>query len=123
MSDPVVYVVQFQHHWDPHLGKLVPRFDLSDAERLGRLVYLLSPSAKPGDPRVVPELCHRLSQYRDGDHLLLIGSPVLIGIAFAIAARANDGRVSALQWSGKLRRYTAIESDLAWADEHGEEHY
>jgi hypothetical protein len=44
--------------------------------------------------------------------LLLIGNPILIGCAVAIAARANAGRVKLLQWSGTDQRYVTVQVDL-----------
>lgn len=108
-----VYVVQHQHRFDHSTGALVPKFDLSPAEQYGKLVYLLSPTASPFHPGpVIEELAAKLEGYRDGDHLLLVGNPILIGWVTALAADANDGRVSTLQWSGKDRRYLAVSANL-----------
>jgi hypothetical protein len=57
---------------------------------------------------VIAELREKLKDYRDGDHLLLVGNPVLIGLSVALAADFNEGRVSLLQWSGKDQRYIAV---------------
>ncbi len=104
-----VYVVQAQHRFDHTLGQLVPKYDLSRAESYGRLEYLLSPSANPFNPSaIIPELTEKLRNFGDGDCLLLIGNPALIGFATAIAADMNEGRVKLLQWSGKERRYIEI---------------
>lgn len=115
---PVVYVVQNQLclSGDPR-RPLRPKFDLGPAERHGRLVYLLGASAKPfGEDadvqQIVRELREGLASYSDADHLLLIGSPVLMGWTAAIAADVNDGRVSVLQWSGVRREYVAVRANL-----------
>lgn len=123
MSDPVVYVVQNQHRWDDRLGQLVPKFDLRPATSFGRLLYLVSPSAKPWDPSVLDDMRHRLSQYRDEDYLLCLGSPILIGWAAALAADANDGMLTMLQWSGTDREYRPVRAQLWEPDESAEEHY
>jgi hypothetical protein len=34
-----------------------------------------------------------------------VGSPVLIGLAVAVAAEYNNGNVGMLQWSGEKRSY------------------
>lgn len=114
-----VFVVQEQHRFDHSIGRLVPKFDLSPAEQHGRLVYLLSPTASPFSlgsvdtpGTVLAELMDKLQQFGDDDHLLLIGNPVLIGVATAIAADCNDGRVRLLQWSGKDRRYISVSASL-----------
>ncbi len=104
-----VYVVQNQHRWDGAHQRFVPKFDSTSAERFGELVYLLSPTAAPfrSEP-IIAELQEKLRDYRPGDHLLLVGNPVLIGFAVAIAADANDGHVDLLQWSGKDQRYIEV---------------
>ena len=107
-----VYVVQNQHRWDRDKQRFEPKFDLTPAEEFGELVYLLSPTAAPFRPEpVIQELREKLKDYREGDHLLLVGNPVLIGFAVTVAADANGGRVSLLQWSGKDQRYIAVEAN------------
>ncbi len=111
-EEPIVYVVQNQHKLDRDTNRLVPKFDMKAAEGFGRLVYLLSPTAAPFHPDpVVKELRLKLKDYRTGDHLLLVGNPALILAVGCIAATYNEGRVSVLQWSGRDRRYVAIEMD------------
>jgi hypothetical protein len=109
MNKTRVFVVQNQHRWNRDLQAFEPKFDLAPAAEFGELVYLLSPTAAPFRPEpVIEELKHKLADFRPGDHLLLVGNPVLIGFAVAIAADANDGDVSLLQWSGKDQRYIAV---------------
>lgn len=108
-----VYVVQDQRRYDRDTGQYVSKFDLSPAEEHGELRFLLTPTAAPFHPEsIMPELWHGLRHYGDGDHLLLVGNPILIGWATAIAADANDGRVSLLQWSGKDRRYIPVSAQV-----------
>ena len=112
-----VFVVQNQHHAD-HTGQLVPKFDLSPAQEYGKIVLLLSPSARPFSPRhVIGALSEALATFGDDDYLLLIGNPVLIGLAVAIASRRNCGRVRVLQWDGKARRYIPIFADISVIDQ------
>ncbi len=111
---PRVYVVQDQHKWDREAGRFVPKFDLSSAETFGELAYLLTPTAAPFRPEpVVDELRDKLVWFSDDDYLLLIGNPVLIGCAMAVAAQVNGGRVRVLQWSGKDQRYVPVLVNLA----------
>lgn len=110
MSQNKVFVVQNQHRWDRDTSTFVPKYDMSSAEQFGQLVYLLSPTAAPFNPApIVKELREKLADYREGDHLLLVGNPALILAVGAIAASYNDGRVSVLQWSGKEQRYVNIQ--------------
>jgi hypothetical protein len=108
-----VYAIQNQHRWDQGKGEFVPKFDLSSAKQYGDVEYLLTPTAAPfNSGPVVKELKQKLSWFGDNDSLLLIGNPVLIGCAVAIAAKVNNGRVKVLQWSGTDRRYVAVQLDL-----------
>lgn len=104
-----VFVVQNQMERDPHSGGLREKFDFSSAKKFGELVELLSPGCAPANnDEVVAELKEKLRDFCDDDHLLLVGNPVLIGLAYAIAADANEGRVRALQWHGRKRQYNSI---------------
>lgn len=116
-----VFIVQNQHRANPKSGALEPKFDLSPAEEYGDFEFLLSPTARPFNPEhVVGVLKERLRDFRDDDSLLLIGNPVLIGLAVAVAASFNNGRVAMLQWSGSERRYVRVEADLATPVELGD---
>lgn len=109
-----VFVVQNPHRLDRETQTLKPVFDLTPAEEYGELHYLLSPSASPFSPEtILPELIAKLEDFQDDDHLLLIGSPILIGWAVAVAADWNNGRVSCLQWNGRDRRYVRVAADIS----------
>jgi len=105
-----VFAVQQQMRFDQTSKELVPRFtSIKKAERWGDIVYLLSPSAHPFNPDLVlGDLHEKLSGFSDQDYLLLIGNPGLIGMATALAAYYNEGRVKLLQWSGRHNEYTEI---------------
>jgi hypothetical protein len=108
-----VFVVQRQHKLVQATNELVPKFDLTPAEKYGELIFLLSPTARPYNPQpVIDDLRRSLAGYTSDDYLLLIGNPVLIGLAMSVAARSGDGRVKLLQWSGKKQEYIPIEVDL-----------
>ncbi|MCK5600420.1 hypothetical protein KAR91_01020 [Candidatus Pacearchaeota archaeon] len=108
----IVYVVQNQMRFDREKGELVPRFNLSSAEQYGELSYLLSPSASPFNPEgVLKEMAERLADFTSEDYLLLVGNPVLIGMASALAADIA-GVVQFLQWSGKDQKYITIRAEV-----------
>ncbi len=109
-----VYAVQQQMRFVPEKKELAPRFpSINKAQRFGNIVYLLSPSAHPFNPELVlGDLHEKLSSFSDSDHLLLIGNPALIGMATAIAAYYNNGRVCMLQWSGRHGDYTEIVAEI-----------
>ncbi len=56
-------------------------------------------------PRITARIKHGLRNFKPGDYLLLIGSPVSIGIAFAIAADMTDGQFNILKWDQQERMY------------------
>lgn len=105
-----VFVVQKQMRFDHSSGELVPKFpSIAKAENFGKIKYLLSPTASPfGADKLVPEMKKVLDKYGEGDFLLLVGNPVLIGIATTIAADHNLGMVHFLQWSGRDKSYVPI---------------
>lgn len=115
----VIYAVQEPHVMDAVTGELFPRFpDLPrQAREHGELRWLLSPSASPFHPEhIVSELNHKLQSYTGADYLLLVGNPILIGMAVAIAAYWNEGQVNVLQWSGRKKRYIAVNLNLSPED-------
>ena len=105
-----VYVVQKQIRYNPGTGKPEPRFPtIAKAEKYGDLEYCLSPNEHPYNlESVLGNLHESLSGFSDDDYLVLVGSPILLGCAAAIAARYNEGRVSFLQWSAKENDYIKI---------------
>lgn len=104
-----VYVVQNHLRYDPDQGELVPRYNISSAERFGKLRFILNPRCNTQRPEeVVAKMDLILAGYTDEDYLLPIGNPALIGWAVALAAAHNEGRVRMLVWSGKDRNYAEV---------------
>lgn len=110
MSKPRVFAVQETTRWDHINQRMVPKHDLRPAEKFGELVMLLSPTAKPRDPSVIIELHRKLSDMEPQDYLLLVGNPVLIGLATAVAADVRHGRLQLLQWS--RGQYMPVEVEI-----------
>lgn len=109
-----VYVVQNQHRLDERTGNLVPKYpSIRLAEEFGTLSFLLSPSASPFNPEpVIKELDEKLAGIGSDDYLLLVGNPILIGWACALACDYNDGRLNTLQWNSTHKRYIPVQADL-----------
>ena len=119
---PRVFVVQDHRRWER--GRLVPRFDITDAERFGEIVTLLPHDADPNVPGDNPRrLMEALQDFNDDDHLLAVGSPVLIGWAYTYAASYNGGRVKTLVWerdptdrTRRKSRYVSVANSLPGLD-------
>lgn len=104
-----VFAVQNQHRWSKSQERFVPKFDLNPASTFGEVFFLLGPTAAPFRPEpIIRELKEKLREYTKDDHLLLVGNPILIGFAVAIAVQYTRGQASLLQWSGKDQRYIQV---------------
>lgn len=106
-----VYVVQRQHQKNDQ-GELVPKFNLSPAKKYGGLKYICPHNLNPKQTEVALEhIREAMVDFTADDHLLLIGNPVLIGLATLVAAEYSDS-INFLQWSGQLRDYIEIPTEL-----------
>lgn len=111
-----VFVVQTVMKRGASSPDLVRKFDLTPAKEHGEFVYVLSPSASPFSPAsLMREMSSKLQDITPDDSLLLIGSPVLIGMTVAIASR-HCSRLHALQWNGLRRCYARVEMDFSVVD-------
>ena len=109
---PHVYVIQNHASYNKQTGLMVPRYDLSPAEKFGKLEFLLSPVTVPSVPeRAIATLREKLKDYCDDDYLLLIGNPCFIAFAAAIAADVNEGRINLLQYNGTRKQYYVVEAE------------
>ena len=107
-----VYVVQKQMKLDHASGNFVEKFNLNPAKEYGEIVYLLSPTCaawKPEKPML--ELQEGLRNFTEDDYLLLIGNPVLLGLASVFAADRVES-INFLQWSGRNQRYELIKAKI-----------
>lgn len=103
---PCVYIPQFPTRWGEGGPQRMP-LDLTDAERYGRVMEILSPEAKPFDPGSIDQLDQELAESRPEDWLLCIGNPTLIAAA-AGAFASIHGCLNVLQWQSRKGRYEAI---------------
>lgn len=97
----MVYVVQEQY------GK-----NILPAEKFGQLEILL-PNAQvsfSSGPAVFI-LRKKLQKFCDDDYLLLIGDPILIGLASIVAAGFNNGKVRFLKWDRQEKKYFTVSVD------------
>ena len=87
-----------------------PRFNVLPARKWGDLASLAAPfdqiHLSPG--RLVQQIKRKLRGFNDDDWLLCLGDPAIIGVAFAIAADANQGRVNLLKWDKIEKDYYPV---------------
>jgi len=108
-----VYVVQERKKFNTITRELEPVVDITAAAEYGDMVELFTTKQHallPGP--IVTSLKNTLRNFSDDDYLLPIGNPVLIGIATAMAARQNMGRVKILYWDRDLGRYIVLNYQL-----------
>lgn len=91
----------------------VPGRDLTPAMDFGTLEWLLP----HGDTIIsieptVARLRRKLQTFNDNDWLILIGDPVAIGLASAIAADMNGGYINLLKWDKRHKKYIPIKVNL-----------
>lgn len=88
--------------------------DFLPARKYGELIPLLQAdmqvylSAVPA----IRRLTRILSKFTDEDYLLLVGDPVLIGLAVAVATASNRGKARLLKWDKQNRDYHAVSVDI-----------
>ena len=112
-----VFVVQDHRRYDKETGEYVSVYDLTPALSYGTFHYLLSPTAAPWSPEsIIRDLWDGLEDFCDDDYLLMIGNPVLCGLAATVACQVNDGRIKFLQWNGREKTYTAVEAQVFEVD-------
>lgn len=99
----MVYVVQ-----DPM------RMNIISAVKYGEIKILLQKGSQItfSAGAVTNQLKKALSNFNDDDYLLLIGDPAAIGLAVAVAAHWNQGRVKMLKWDRKEHVYYPVSINI-----------
>lgn len=93
-----VYVTQEPIRRNPTTREFEPKFDLSPLTRLGELVILSSGRSPINAQPLVMRMMRDLREFCDDDYILPVGDPVAIGIACAVAAQMNQGKLKLLRW-------------------------
>lgn len=89
--------------------------DVLGAMKFGELNLLLPEgnqivlSSQP----TIRKLNNALKNFNDDDYLLLMGDPIALALATAIAARWNQGRVKFLKWDRFEHMYYPVEADIS----------
>lgn len=105
---PTVFVSQLPHKKDPATGMWVPGYNIDPASAHGTVKILLPPRAPfTTSAQLVPQL-GELDRYsfRKGDHLLLLGDPVITATVVAMVARKGAFRV--LRWDRNIGQYVSV---------------
>ena len=91
-----------------------PRVNIVSANKWGDLEPLTNPfdqiHVNPG--RIVSQIRRKLRDISDDDWLLAMGDPAIIGVAFAIFAERNHGRVNILKWDRMEKTYYPVRLQL-----------
>lgn len=109
-----VYVPQVPLTSNGGSASVRPRFDLTPAEKYGKLVYLFDwCDVDEADPAaLMHELRTGLKNYSDNDYVMMVGSPTLMVLVALVASEVNEGRVRLLYWRKEQRRYNVVNIDL-----------
>ena len=91
----------------------VPGRNVISARQYGELCLLLP----EGDVMLSPgpttrRLQRALKDFGDQDYLLLMGDPVAIGLACAVASDINQGRFKLLKWDRQQHVYYPVDVNL-----------
>ena len=92
---PTVFVVQ-----DPQDKNILPARDHGTL-----LVMLQHSDIAKGTEHCIERMAKLLQDMQQGDFILPIGDPVLIGIAFHMAFTLLEGRVKVLRWNREKYTY------------------
>ena len=91
-----------------------PKINIMGASNYGKIKFLLPEFSQiifsPGP--LVFKLRKGLKDFKERDHLLLIGDPALIGVACSIVSDITNGKYNLLKWDKQERKYYPIEINL-----------
>lgn len=105
---PTVFVSQLPHKKDPVTGMWVPGYNIHPASAHGTVKILLPPKAPfQTSAQLVPQLGEVMKySFKRGDHLLLLGDPVIIATMVAMVSVKGDFRV--LRWDRNIGQYVSV---------------
>jgi hypothetical protein len=103
-TKPVVYVVQ-----EDGKKNMTSALDYGSIELV---LHEKDEATMLNIPRIVDKIKYGLRNFKKGDYLILIGSPVAIGIACAVASEKTGGEFNCLKWDQQERRYWEAKVNL-----------
>ena len=114
-----VFAVQQPTGRDAGTGAIKPTMDLSPALEYGELRFILRDWENPfSNPQSTADEVRRVMEeegFNEGDWILLVGNPMLIGMVAAEAARLSGG-LRMLQWSRSDHCYKSVAVQLYGED-------
>ena len=109
-EENIVYVIQEI----PGTQAGNPKINIMGASQYGKFKFLLPEFSQiifsPGP--LIFKLRKGLKDFKEGDHLLLIGDPALIGVACSIVSDITNGKYNLLKWDKQERKYYPITINL-----------
>lgn len=105
-----VFVTQVPNRRDKETGALVPSVNIGPASEFGELIIMMPPTAAFfATADLVDQLKNHLEKYDydNGDVLVALGDPAVIGTACALLGKMRD-RFSMLRWDRQLGRYLKV---------------
>jgi len=91
-----------------------PKINIMGASNYGKIKFLLPEFSQiifsPGP--LIFKLRKGLKDFKEGDHLLLIGDPALIGVACSIVSDITNGKYNLLKWDKQEKKYYPIQINL-----------
>jgi len=92
----------------------MPGKNIVGAAKFGDMKALVEPNSQImlSPAPTVRKMKNKLKDFNDEDYLLLMGDPAAIGIACALAADSNRGRLKLLKWDKQNKSYYPIQVDL-----------
>ena len=109
-EENIVYVIQEVAGTQSGNAKI----NIMGASNYGKIKFLLPEFSQiifsPGP--LIFKLRKGLKDFKEGDHLLLIGDPALIGVACSIVSDITNGKYNLLKWDKQERKYYPIQINL-----------
>lgn len=94
---------------EEYAGKKIPVFDVRPARAYGNLCVLLDQPFIGASTAWIDTAAERLRTFCDDDYIVPTGDPAAIGVAVALALRANNGRVKLLSWQKPQNAYSVVQ--------------
>lgn len=107
-ATPRVFVTQIPSRKDHDTGLWVPTVNVNPAKKYGELVIMLPAGSQfYAASEAVRIIKHRLAEldFTPDDYFLPMGSPTVMAVAAAIAARRGNGCLNLLQWDNQQDTY------------------